>query len=849
MDSVAQPSGTVTLVFTDVEGSTRLLGELGPDVYRAALAEHRRALRGAFGHFGGYEVDNQGDGFFYAFGSAGAAVGAVSEALQALQGGPLRIRAGLHTGEPGLDPPKYVGLDVHKAARIMAVGHGGQVVMSRATRELLDGALPLRDLGEHRLKDFEQPERLYQLGERTFAPLKTISNTNLPRPASSFVGRGSELVELAELIDSGRRLITLTGPGGTGKTRLAIEAASALVDRFRGGVTWVELAAVRDAALVLPAISQIVGARVELAEHVGDREHLIVLDNLEQVIDVAPELATLVEACPNLVLLVTSRERLAVRAEAEFEVAPLPDDDAVALFTGRSRVETSAEARELCRRLDNMPLALELAAARTKSLELDQILERLRGRLDLLTGGRDADPRQRSLRATIEWSYDLLDAGEQRLFARLAVFAGCTLEAAEEVCDADVDTLGSLVEKSLVRHTRGRYWMLETIRVYALERLEGSGEHDTLAGRHAAWMLEFAERHDGLLVCVSDDADADLVDAEHENGRLALEHLVGRDPDSALRLASALAIVWARRGRSTEGSLLLANAIAAAPGAEPAVMAKARYRAGSLFWFGSGLDDARASFGDALALFDTAGDRIGVVLSTTDLGMIALNRGDADSALSLSTAALDEARKLDDPTALWYASCLAGNVHQERGDLHAGTTLHLEAVRHAQDTGHPFPATVAKGGLGWNQLICEDFTGARETFWDYLAHTSPRNTLERAATLCNLGWAELCLANTDEARARLSESLLLAADVRWTALVAEILTSLAVLQAEDGATAAALWGAVHNLRAQCGAHPTTFELRLAEHWLEPLHDAHPAEFELGTTLGLDEAVELALSGP
>jgi predicted ATPase/class 3 adenylate cyclase len=847
MEGVVQPSGTVTLVFTDVEGSTRLLAELGHNAYRDALAGHRHAVRDAFGRHGGYEVDNQGDSFFFAFASAPDGVQAVSDALQALEPGPLRIRVGLHTGTPVLDPPKYVGLEVHKAARIMAAAHGGQVLVSRATRELLDGSLPLRDLGEHKLKDFDRAEHLFQLGERAFPPLRTISNTNLPRPASSFVGRDRELAEVTGLLDSGTRLVTLTGPGGTGKTRLAIEAASALVERFRSGVVWVELAAVRDSDLVLPAISQVVGARVGLAEHVGDREQLIVLDNLEQVIDVGPELASLIEACPNLCLLVTSRERLAVRAEAELEVPPLPDDDAVALFTTRSRVEPTPEAEELCRRLDNIPLALELAAARTKSLDPPQILERLGRRLDLLTGGRDADPRQRSLRATIEWSYDLLEPDEQRLFARLAVFTGgCTLEAADDVCDADLDTLGSLVEKSLVRHSRGRYWMLETIRVYALERLEESGEGETLAGRHAGWILELAERFDTLLVTVRNDEEADPVDAEHENGRLALQYLLDRDPATALRLASALAVVWARRGRSTEGSLLLANAIAAAPGAEPEVLAKAHYRAGSLLLSASLLDDARVSFKDALALFATAGDRIGVVLSTTNLGSIALDQGDLDAALGLATAALDEARVLDEPTALWYATCLAGNLNQERGNVRSGTALHLEAVRQAQETGHPFPVTVARGGLGWNELVCEDFAGARATFREYLAHTSPRNTLERASALCNLGWAELCLANTDEARARFSESLLLAAEVRWTALAAEILTAVAAMRAEQGAAAATLWGAAQGLRAESGTQPTTFELRVEERWLETLRNEHRAEYDLGTTLGLDEAVELAL---
>jgi class 3 adenylate cyclase len=283
MGRVSQPAGTVTLVFTDIEGSTRLLGELGPDGYRAALGEHRRAVREALGSFEGYEVDTTGDAFFYAFASAPDAVAAVDRAMQALEHGPIRIRVGLHTGSPDLDGRRYIGLDVHKAARIMAAGHGGQVLLSRSTRELLDKPAPLRDLGDHRLKDFDQSERLFQLGEAVFPPLRTISNTNLPRPASAFVGRESELAELTALFETRARLVTLTGPGGTGKTRLAIEVASGLLDVFRGGLFWVELAALRDPSHVLPEVSRVLGARDDLAEHIGERELLLVIDNLEQV--------------------------------------------------------------------------------------------------------------------------------------------------------------------------------------------------------------------------------------------------------------------------------------------------------------------------------------------------------------------------------------------------------------------------------------------------------------------------------------------------------------------------------------------------------------------------------------
>jgi len=255
MSAVAQPSGTVTLVFTDIEGSTRLLDDLGQDGYRDALAVHREVIRESFGRYGGYEVDNQGDSFFYAFTTATGAVGAVREAMAALDRGPIAVRVGVHTGEPGLDPPKYVGLDVHAASRIMAAGHGGQVVLSQSTRDLLDDSFALSDLGEHRLKDLSGPRRLYQLGADRFAPLKTLDRTNLPVPAAAFVGRERELDELGALLREGKRLLTLTGPGGVGKTRLALQAVAEAADSFPDGVWWVPLASLRDPGLVLSSVA------------------------------------------------------------------------------------------------------------------------------------------------------------------------------------------------------------------------------------------------------------------------------------------------------------------------------------------------------------------------------------------------------------------------------------------------------------------------------------------------------------------------------------------------------------------------------------------------------------------
>jgi predicted ATPase/class 3 adenylate cyclase len=556
-----QPSGTVTFVFTDIEGSTALLDDLGAEAFKEVLADHRRALRDAFAAHSGYEVDDAGDGLFYAFASASEAVRAVEQAIASLADGPVRIRVGVHTGEPLLDPPKYVGPDVHKAARIMSAAHGGQVLLSGATRELV--AEDVLDLGRHRLKDFAEQVSLYQLGSDRFPPLRTISNTNLPVPLSSFVGREQEVTEVVSLVrDETARLVTLAGPGGTGKTRLALESAGELVSDFGAGVFWIRLAPVRDPGLVVDTIAQTLGAKQELPRHISDKQLLLVLDNLEQVVESAVELAALLQDCPNLRLLVTSRELLRVDGEVVYPVPALAEPEAVELFCARARIEPDEVVAELCGRLDKLPLALELAAARVRVLTPAQILERISQRLDLFSAGRDADPRQQTLRATITWSHDLLSTDEQRLFARMAVFrGGCTLEAAEEVVDANLDALQSLVDKSLLRHSEERFWMLETIREYANELLEGSDEADAMRHRHADHYLALGE------LAYTDRFDRGLtwvrrLGAEHDNLRGALDDLQDRDPLRALQLAGALGWFWLARSHFAEGIRRLEDALA-----------------------------------------------------------------------------------------------------------------------------------------------------------------------------------------------------------------------------------------------------------------------------------------------
>ncbi len=431
------PSGTVTFLFTDVEGSTQLLHELGDEHYAEALDEHRRVIRDACHE--GVEVDTQGDAFFVAFPTAPAALEAAAQASTELASGPIRVRMGIHTGTPHVGEEGYVGVDVHRAARIAACGHGGQVLVSASTASLV-GAGRLRDLGEHRLKDLGAAEHIYQLGDEDFPPLASLHQTNLPVPSTPFLGRAEELSDVVGLLSRDDvRLLTLTGAGGTGKTRLALQAAAEVADGYPHGVWWVPLAVLRDPELVRAATEQALGATSDLVEHIGDRRMLLLFDNFEHVVEAASGVARLLADCPALDVLVTSREPLHLTGEQEYPVPPLRPEEGVDFFLARARaVEPDFAADqvvpEICRRLDELPLALELAAARVKALSAAQILERLEQRLPLLTGGAsDLPERQRTLRATIEWSHELLSAEEQRLFARLAVFrGGCTLEAAED---------------------------------------------------------------------------------------------------------------------------------------------------------------------------------------------------------------------------------------------------------------------------------------------------------------------------------------------------------------------------------------------------------------------------------
>jgi predicted ATPase len=685
------PTGTVTFLFTDIEGSTRLLRELG-DGYAEALAEHRRLLREVFAAHGGVEVDTQGDAFFVAFARAGEALAAAREGQAALGAGPIRVRMGLHTGEPLVTDEGYVGLDVHRAARIAAVGHGGQVLLSQSTREL-SGPDGLVDLGEHRLKDLTAPERLYQLGEEEFPPLKSLNQSNLPQQPTPFVGREKELAEVMQLVgDPDVRLLTLTGAGGSGKTRLAVQAAAEAVEAYEHGVWWVGLQTVRDPDLVLPAISSALGAKSGPAEHIGDRRVLLVLDNLEQVVAAAAALGDFLAACPNLKLVATSREPLRLAAEQEYAVPPFVEQESVGFFLARARAvradfQPDDHVLEICRRLDHLPLALELAAARVRALSSAQILERLERSLPLLTGGvRDAPERQRTLRATIAWSYDLLSPEEQEVFRRLAVFSGgCTLEAAEQIAGAGLDTLESLVAKSLLRFEGERYSMLETIREFALERLEESGEAAEIRRRHGRFFLGFAEAAN-----MSAEGDYghryDLVPPDQDNLRAAIDRAVeSGDVELGLRIAVALENFWvmsdpfegvrrfeAMLGKGEVPDLLRARAL--------------RCYAGSLFLAGHYEQSHRVNL-ESLALFRALGDDQGVAVLLHRIGISTLQLGDSEKAREI----LEESRRLFRQTGVARGEAEAigglGYVAHVEGDLESATDLFFRSAEMAGEIG------------------------------------------------------------------------------------------------------------------------------------------------------------------
>ncbi len=816
------PAGTVTFLFTDIEGSTTLLHDLGAEEYSRVLAEHRRVLRAAFAANQGVEVDTQGDAFFVAFPTAPGALQAAARALDGLELGPIRVRMGIHTGTPHLGEEGYVGVDVHRAARIAACGHGGQVLVSASTAALV-ATDRLRDLGEHRLKDLSAPERIYQLGDGDFAPLKSLHRTNLPVPATPFLGRERELYDVHELASRPDvRLLTLTGPGGTGKTRLALQAAGAVSEHHPGGVFWVPLAPLRDPGLVLETARQSVGASNGLAEHIGETATLLLFDNFEHVVEAADDLAGLLAACPGVTLLVTSREPLHVGGEQEYPVPSLTSEEGVGFFVARAKAikpdfSGNGAVAEICRRLDDLPLALELAAARVKALSPAQILERLEQRLPLLTGGaRDAPERQRTLRATIEWSYELLTDEERSLFARLAVFrGGCTLGAAEEIADASLDALQSLVDKSLLRHSNERFWMLETIREYAVDRLEHLEGGEAVRRRHAEYFLRLAEEAESHLTGPQQAPWLELLDAEHDNLRLSLDSLRRAGlGDEELRLAGALMRFWYVRGHLREGSTRCEEALVAHDN--------------------QSLPRLKALFG---------------------AGLLAHRLGDYQRQGALMRERLMLARRLEDAEGVASSLIGLGLAAQGLGDYERAAAAFTEGAELARAGGYSWFLAVATNNLAELALEQGDYALARARIEEgiglFRELGDERKVVE---SLVGLGTVAAREGRRDEAQALLRESLEYAGALVDKELAIWCLGELAALAATEGEAerAVRLLGAIETLREETGHAPTPGEERRLNELTsnafasELGEERYAAALVIGREMTFEQAVAYAL---
>jgi predicted ATPase/class 3 adenylate cyclase len=738
------PSGTITLLFTDIEGSTALAERVG-DRWPGLLAEHNRILRAAFSAHGGIELGAEGDAFFVAFTSAGPAATAAAVAQRALashawpDGEVLRVRMGLHTGEPIPTADGYVGLDMHRAARVAAAAHGGQVLLSQSTRDLLsetlDG-LTLRDLGDHRLKDLSGPQRLYQLCIEglavDFPPPRTIEGraTNLPAQSTPLVGRDAELEAVRTLLrDENTRMLTLTGPGGTGKTRLGLQVAADLVDEFPDGVYGVLLAPISDPELVPLELARVLGVEEPssgsltdgLQAELRNRRVLILFDNFEHVGAAAEVLAVLLSAGSRLKMLVTSREPLRIAAERQYPVPPLAESEAVLLFLERARAIrpdfelTDAVApivAEICERLDGLPLAIELAAAWTKVLPPAALLQRLERRLELPAArGRDVPERQSTLRRAIAWSYDLLADEERRLHARLSVFmGGCTIEVAERVAGPEsgldmLEGIASLVDRSLLREAEDvggepRFTMLETIREFARERLALSGEEDELLRRHALEFARFAEEADAGLRTDDQLLWFERLEAEHDNLRAAIESsLAAGDDDTALRLGGALGWFWYAHGHALEGCSRLTELLARTEDAPEELRARPMYALGVLLDQRGEPERAVELVERSLAVFRDQADSMRIAAALNSLGLIKRTLGDRDGARALLEEGLAVRRGLGDEARTASSLSNLGIVAFEQGDLDDAEARFLEALELDRAHGNEWGSCAALDNL------------------------------------------------------------------------------------------------------------------------------------------------------
>ncbi len=870
------PTGTLTFLFTDIEGSTRLVQGLG-DRWPGVIAHHDALLRSVIEAHDGVVVRTEGDAFFAVFASAVDAVGAAVEAQRSVaahpwpEDGPIRVRMGLHTGLGTLGGGDYVGIDVHRAARVAAAGHGGQIVVSEATAPLVEWSLPvgseLVDLGKHRLKDLAGAETLFQVSVTglpdAFGPLHTLERVshNLPVQVTSFVGREREIAEALDLLES-TRILTLLGPGGTGKTRLALQVAAEAAEGFADGVYFVGLAEVADAALIPSTILTSLGAAPaagmrspaeRVAELLADRSVLLVLDNFEHLLAGAAGVADLARSSPGSKFLVTSRVPLRVSGEQELPIAPLglageidvtdpvalSRVEAVRLFLDRATAvrpgfelttENATAIAALVTRLDGLPLAIELVAPQLRLLSVDKIVARL-DPLHLGGGGRDLPERQRTLVHAIAWSEESLTPHDRNLFCLLAAFAGGArldeIEQVVQVCDPDSDVvagLTALVEASLLRRSErheDRFEMLSVIREYASERLESSGKRAAVEAAHARVYLGLAESAAAHLLGGERKRWLDLLTADHENLRAAHAHLVTPTlADEALRLVSAMWRFWQIKGHTYEARQRI-DAVLALPGGSPRYRAKALEASGGIAWWQGDLPRASREYTEVLAMQRVLDDRAELANALYNCGIssafAAKRTGDGEAALD-SDAILREAE----------AIYLELGHQRGLGDVHWG-------MGNVALFGRDDPATA----LGYFEAAVGEYAAGGSVFGEGWSHFE-------------MGQALLRLGRTDEAATTLNRGLRLLYESGDESAVVLFVIMIAAVELARGHRHRAyrLAGSAWALRDRSGLDiisiPENTTSGLERATLESLTGPEGDAYRQGHLLSTSQAVALAL---
>jgi predicted ATPase/class 3 adenylate cyclase len=912
------PTGTLTFLFTDIEGSSRMW-ERNPQAMQAALARHDELLRRAIEHRGGYVFKTVGDAFCCAFLTAPDALEAALEIQRRLlsseweETGPLRVRMALHMGTAEERDGDYFGPAVNRVARLLSAAHGGQVLLSAATHEMVRDQLPagvnLAEQGEHRLKDLFRPERIFQLSApdmpSEFPPLRTLDayRNNLPLQPTPLIGREKEVSEVCDLLRGDEtRLLTLTGPGGIGKTRLALQVAADLLEDFPEGTFFAPLATLSEADLLLAALAETLGVKETaeqpldeiLKDYLKERRLLLVLDNFEQVLGAAPTVTGLLAGAPGLKVLATSRAPLGLYGEHVFPVPPLTlpnlkrppplerltQYEAVGLFVERARAikpdfkvtnESAPAVAEICVRLDGLPLAIELAAARITMLPPRAMLQRLGTRLKLLTGGaRDLPERQRTLRATIEWSFALLDEDEQVLFGRLAVFSGGrTLEAIEAICDAEGDLpvdafegVSSLVDKSLIRQEEGpggepRFVMLETVHEFAREKLQESGEAEEIKRTHAQYFLTLAEEGYPELRGPDQLEWLERLEAEHDNMRAALSWALERkEAEVALRLGGALSWFWSVRGYYAEGRRWLEEALAMEGRMSPEVRAMALAMTGALALQQGDLDRAKEACEEGLELLAHEGREASEakLILLAMLGSVALERGEHGQATHLVEESLALSRQMSD--TWWLASSLANLalVIHSQGDYARATELYEQSMELFVEQGDKQSLAFCLNNLarvGYSQGDLGRATQLTEQGVAVSRELGSRGDV--ALGLCNLGWIALLQDNLGKAADLYRESLSLSWDTGLNPIVQSVLEGLACLAGVKGDTerAARLWGAAQVLHETKDIPRDTDFLAEADARISLVRsgmgeEAWEEAWRKGRAMTLDEAVSYAL---